>query len=89
MHEQQHHQQQRLIENLDVSKLLDNYLAEIASEPNLTISKFQVLAEALPANSRLCHDGLYRAIDTYLKVNIASTTSMPTSVSSNFYSLLT
>ncbi|XP_010680550.3 BTB/POZ domain-containing protein DOT3 [Beta vulgaris subsp. vulgaris] len=69
MHEQQQHQQQRLIENLDVSKLLDNYLAEIASEPNLTISKFQVLAEALPANSRLCHDGLYRAIDTYLKTH--------------------
>uniref|UniRef100_A0A803KXN6 Uncharacterized protein n=1 Tax=Chenopodium quinoa TaxID=63459 RepID=A0A803KXN6_CHEQI len=54
-------------EELEVSKLLDNYLAEIATDPNLTISKFQVLAEALPANTRLCHDGLYRSIDTYLK----------------------
>ncbi|XP_021752632.1 BTB/POZ domain-containing protein DOT3-like [Chenopodium quinoa] len=66
MHEQQQQQQQRT-EELEVSKLLDNYLAEIATDPNLTISKFQVLAEALPANARLCHDGLYRSIDTYLK----------------------
>ena len=54
---------------LNVSKLLDNYLAEIARDPNLSITKFHVLAEALPENARNCHDGLYRAIDTYLKVS--------------------
>ena len=68
MHEQEEHQQ-HMCQKFDVSKLLDNYLAEIAKDPNLTISKFQVLAEALPANARICHDGLYRAIDTYLKVS--------------------
>lgn len=69
MHEQEEHQQQHMCQKFDVSKLLDNYLAEIAKDPNLTISKFQVLAEALPDNARICHDGLYRAIDTYLKVS--------------------
>lgn len=68
MHEQQQHQQQTT-EVLDVCMLLDNYLAEIATDPNLTISRFQVLAEALPANARLCHDGLYRSIDIYLKTH--------------------
>ncbi|KAJ8446654.1 hypothetical protein Cgig2_002816 [Carnegiea gigantea] len=68
MHEQEEHQQ-HTCQKFDVSKLLDNYLAEIAKDPNLTISKFQVLAEALPANARICHDGLYRAIDTYLKTH--------------------
>lgn len=73
------HEHQKKTEDLDVSKLLDNYLAEIATDPNLSISKFQVLAEALPANTRVCHNGLYRAIDTYLKVSIAATASTPTS----------
>lgn len=32
-----------------------------------TIAKFQILAEVLTEKARNCHDGLYRAIDTYLK----------------------
>ena len=67
MHEQQQMQQQKS-EIFNISKLLDNYLAEIARDPNLSIAKFQVLAELQPNNSRSCDDGLYRAIDTYLKV---------------------
>ncbi|XVF15187.1 hypothetical protein REPUB_Repub09cG0128900 [Reevesia pubescens] len=67
MHEQQ--QQQQNIGKTNVSKLLDNYLAEIARDPNLSITKFQVLAESLPENARLCDDGLYRAIDIYLKTH--------------------
>lgn len=66
MHEQQQHQQKSA--KMTVGKLLDGYLAEIARDPNLSIAKFQQLAEALPENARTCHDGLYRAIDTYLKV---------------------
>ncbi|PON86140.1 Voltage dependent potassium channel [Trema orientale] len=68
MQEQQQLQQQRT-ENINVSKLLDNYLAEIARDPNLSITKFQVLAELLPENARTCHDGLYRATDIYLKAH--------------------
>ncbi|MBA0793949.1 hypothetical protein Gohar_018325 [Gossypium harknessii] len=66
MHEQQ---QQQKIGKTTVSKLLDNYLAEIARDPNLSITKFQALAESLPENARSCDDGLYRAIDIYLKTH--------------------
>ncbi|KAK7286807.1 hypothetical protein RJT34_22068 [Clitoria ternatea] len=52
-----------------VSKLVDNYLAEIAPDANLKLSKFLVIAETLPAHARTLHDGLYRAIDIYLKAH--------------------
>lgn len=60
-------------EKTNVSKLLENYLAEIARDPNLSITKFQVLADLLPRSARICDDGLYRAIDTYLKVLLLDT----------------
>ena len=68
MHEHEHEQQQQQKSRKMVSKLLDNYLAEVAKDPNLSVTKFQALAEALPVKARTCHDGIYRAIDTYLKV---------------------
>jgi hypothetical protein len=52
-----------------VAKLIDAYLAEIAPDVNLKPQKFQSLAEALPDYSRLLDDGLYRAIDVYLKAH--------------------
>ncbi|KAI4354387.1 hypothetical protein L6164_003253 [Bauhinia variegata] len=52
-----------------VSKLVDNYLAEIAPDANLKLSKFLFIAETLPAHARTIHDGLYRAIDIYLKAH--------------------
>ncbi|KAI7735666.1 hypothetical protein M8C21_005213 [Ambrosia artemisiifolia] len=52
-----------------VSKLVDNYLAEIAPDGNLKLSKFIAVAESLPAHARTVHDGLYRAIDVYLKAH--------------------
>ena len=82
MQEQQQLQQQRE-ENINVSKLLDNYLAEVAQDPNLSITKFQVLAELLPENARTCHDGLYRAIDIYLKVTSTFSPHFP--ISHNFF----
>lgn len=73
MYEQQKLQQQELKSTtLNISKLFDSYLAEIARDPNVSITKFRVLAESLPRHARTCHDGLYRAIDTYLKVISAS-----------------
>lgn len=68
MHEQEQQQLPLTSGKSSVSKLLDNYLAEVAKDPNLSITKFQVLAEALPEKARTCDDGIYRAIDTYLKV---------------------
>ncbi|XP_057966006.1 BTB/POZ domain-containing protein At5g48800 [Malania oleifera] len=52
-----------------VAKLVDNYLAEIAPDANLKLAKFIVIAESLPAHARTIHDGLYRAIDIYLKAH--------------------
>lgn len=52
-----------------VSRLVDSYLAEIAPEPNLKLSKFIAVAESLPAHARTVHDGLYRSIDVYLKAH--------------------
>ncbi|XP_031374357.1 BTB/POZ domain-containing protein At1g03010-like isoform X3 [Punica granatum] len=54
---------------IKVSKLLDNYLAEIALESNLLQSKFIALAELLPDHARVVSDGLYRAVDIFLKVH--------------------
>jgi len=51
-----------------VARLVDSYLTEVSRDRNLSLTKFQVLAEALPESARTCDDGLYRAIDSYLKV---------------------
>lgn len=51
-----------------VAKLIDNYIAEVASDVNLKPTKIRSLAEAIPSSSRPLHDGLYRALDIYFKV---------------------
>ncbi|XP_042490477.1 BTB/POZ domain-containing protein At5g03250 [Macadamia integrifolia] len=50
-----------------VAKLVDEYLAEVASDVNLKFPKFQALAAVIPDYARPLNDGLYRAIDIYLK----------------------
>ncbi|KAH1195556.1 BTB/POZ domain-containing protein [Glycine max] len=52
---------------IKVSKLLDSYLAEVALDSNLLPSKFTALAELLPDHARIVSDGLYRAVDIFLK----------------------
>ncbi|KAL8157026.1 BTB/POZ domain-containing protein At1g67900-like [Apium graveolens] len=52
---------------LKVAKLVDGYLRVVACEKKLPLAKFLQIAEALPEFTRLEHDGLYRAIDIYLK----------------------
>uniref|UniRef100_A0A5B7A330 Putative BTB/POZ domain-containing protein NPY1 n=1 Tax=Davidia involucrata TaxID=16924 RepID=A0A5B7A330_DAVIN len=52
---------------LNVGKLIDWYLAEISRDPNLTLSSFIDLSQSVPESARPIHDGLYRAIDIYLK----------------------
>ena len=54
-----------------VAKLIDGYLAEISKDPNLPLSNFVDLAEMVSGISRPGHDGLYRAIDMYLKVRVS------------------
>ncbi|XP_017983429.1 PREDICTED: BTB/POZ domain-containing protein At5g66560 [Theobroma cacao] len=52
-----------------VGKLIDGYLSEIASDANLKPEKFYNLAISLPDQARLFDDGLYRAVDVYLKAH--------------------
>lgn len=52
-----------------VAKLIDSYIAEVASDVNLKPQKIRSLAEALPESSRSLNDGLYRALDIYFKAH--------------------
>uniref|UniRef100_A0ACD6AJ78 Uncharacterized protein n=1 Tax=Avena sativa TaxID=4498 RepID=A0ACD6AJ78_AVESA len=52
-----------------VAKLIDGYLAEVAPDVNLKLSKFLSLAAAVPDYARAIDDGLYRAVDIYLKAH--------------------
>lgn len=54
---------------VQVGKLVDNYLAEVASDANLKPAKFCELALALPDHARIYDDGVYRAVDVYLKAH--------------------
>jgi hypothetical protein len=51
-----------------VGKLMESYLAEIASDVDLPVDKFTGLAEMIPERARFNDDGMYRSIDIYLKV---------------------
>jgi hypothetical protein len=53
---------------LAVGRLMDAYLGEIATDANLKTDKFCDLAWALPDSARIYDDGLYRAVDIYIKV---------------------
>lgn len=55
---------------LNVGKLIDGYLVEIAHDPNLPQSSFIELSQSIPDSGRPIHDTLYRAIDVYLKVTL-------------------
>ncbi|KAF8086519.1 hypothetical protein N665_0622s0012 [Sinapis alba] len=52
-----------------VTRTVDSYLAEIASYGELTISKFNAIANLVPKSSRKSDDDLYRAIDIFLKAH--------------------
>ncbi|KAJ9540281.1 hypothetical protein OSB04_026787 [Centaurea solstitialis] len=53
-----------------VANLVDAYLADVAADVNLKFSKFQSLAVAVPDYARPHSDGIYRAIDIYLKAHM-------------------
>ncbi|CAF2135919.1 hypothetical protein BRARA_B00506 [Brassica rapa] len=52
-----------------VASLIDGYLAEVASDENLKLSKFQALGALVPEDVRPMDDGIYRAIDIYIKAH--------------------
>lgn len=54
---------------MKVARLLDCYMAEIAPDANLSSIKFIAIAKLMPEHARVVDDGLYRAIDIYLKAH--------------------
>uniref|UniRef100_A0A2P2M5D1 Uncharacterized protein MANES_12G110000 n=1 Tax=Rhizophora mucronata TaxID=61149 RepID=A0A2P2M5D1_RHIMU len=52
---------------VQVAKLVEGYLAEISRDPSLPVSKFVSIADMVSSFPRPSHDGLYHAIDVYLK----------------------
>lgn len=49
------------------TKLIDDYLAEVAPDVNLKSQKMQSLLEVFPEYLRKLDDGIYRALDIYFK----------------------
>ncbi|KAL7122300.1 hypothetical protein ACP275_01G037200 [Erythranthe tilingii] len=60
---------------MKVGKVIDGYLAAIANDPNLSSSSFIKLSQSIPDSARPIHDGLYTAIDVYLKEHKSITKS--------------
>ncbi|WCJ40638.1 Phototropic-responsive NPH3 family protein [Euphorbia peplus] len=54
---------------IKVAKLVDSYLAEASLDSNMSLEEFDNLASVIPSHARATDDGLYRAIDTYLKAH--------------------
>ncbi|KZV57007.1 BTB/POZ domain-containing protein-like [Dorcoceras hygrometricum] len=52
-----------------VARLMESYLQEIACDRNLSVTKFVTLSELVPGQTRITDDGMYRAIDIYLKAH--------------------
>lgn len=52
-----------------VAKNVDSYLAEIATCLELTVSKFNAIANLVPKSARKSEDDLYRAVDIFLKAH--------------------
>ncbi|KAI3835814.1 hypothetical protein MKX03_013410 [Papaver bracteatum] len=52
---------------LKVARMIDAYLAEASLDSNFPLLEFISLAGSLPNHARIADDGLYQAIDTYLK----------------------
>ncbi|XP_048235856.1 BTB/POZ domain-containing protein At5g03250 isoform X2 [Ricinus communis] len=52
-----------------VASLMDGFLAEIAPDVNLKLPKFEVLAATIPDYARPVDDGVYHAVDVYLKAH--------------------
>ncbi|PPR93042.1 hypothetical protein GOBAR_AA27632 [Gossypium barbadense] len=52
-----------------VANLIDGFLAEVASDVNFKLPKFEALAATIPDYARPVDDGLYHAIDVYMKTH--------------------
>lgn len=57
-------------DNENVGKIIESFLAKIASDRNMLVSKFINFVECIPPQVKVTEDGMYRAIDIYLKVTL-------------------
>ncbi|KAI3451935.1 hypothetical protein Pfo_008600 [Paulownia fortunei] len=60
---------------IKVARLVDGYLAEAARDSSLPLSRFVDLADMVSSFPRSTHDGIYLAIDMYLKEHLGMTKS--------------
>ncbi|KAI3793627.1 hypothetical protein L1987_36247 [Smallanthus sonchifolius] len=60
---------QSLTSITSVANLVDLFLADVAADVNLKLLRFQSLALAVPDYARPQSDGIYRAIDIFLKAH--------------------
>lgn len=60
---------QSLTSITSVANLVDSFLADVSADVNLKLSKFQSLAVAVPDYARPQSDGIYRALDIFLKAH--------------------
>lgn len=65
----------------DLERRIGLQLAEIALDTNLLPSKFIALAELLPDHARIISDGLYRAVDIFLKVIVSQESTKKSTIS--------
>lgn len=54
--------------NVKLGQLLETYLDEVARDSSISLGKFVSLADLFTEFPRDSDDGVYRAIDTFLKV---------------------
>ncbi|KAG2319125.1 hypothetical protein Bca4012_054619 [Brassica carinata] len=65
-----HSQENDVAAKASVAKLVDGYLAEKSRDSDsLTLQEFLTLAEMVSSFPRQSHDGVYRAIDMFLKLH--------------------
>ena len=50
-------------------QMFQNVTNKIAHGPNLTLSGFNDIVQSTPESAKPIHDGLYKAIDIYLKAH--------------------
>nr|XP_043633610.1 BTB/POZ domain-containing protein At5g03250-like [Erigeron canadensis] len=60
---------QSLSSMTSVANLVDSYLSDVAADVNMKLSQFQSLAVAVPDYARPQSDGMYHAVDIFLKAH--------------------
>jgi hypothetical protein len=62
--------------NFKLGQLLEIYLEEVARDSTISLGKFIALADLFAEFPRDSDDGIYRAIDTFLRVQYCSPPTM-------------